>query len=77
MTNIKVKYLFSFRELLGKSEDSVQLQNPTVENVLEKLFKVYGADFKQRIIDPATDQVRFSPAISFSTLEEGTRGGIP
>jgi len=59
MANITVKYLFSFRELLEKPDESVQLKNPTVKKVLEKLFTMHGDEFKQRIIDPATGEVRF------------------
>ncbi len=59
MVNITVKYLFSFRELLGKRHETVQIRNPTVKEVLEELFAMYGDEFKQRIVDPVTGEMRF------------------
>lgn len=72
--NITVKYLFSFRELLGKHNETLHLRNPTVKKVLESLFVMYGYEFKQRVIDPVTGEVRFvcaQPRHSFFSPKAG------
>jgi len=76
MANITVKYLFSFRALLGKRHETVQIRNPTVEKVLEKLFAIYGEEFKQRIVDAATGEVRFTAAQPRNVLFSPKAGHI-
>jgi len=74
MVHITVKYLFSFRELVGKYVESIQVENPTVRRVLEKLFTIYGDEFKQRIVDLNTGEVRFistQPRDIFSSPKPG------
>jgi len=76
MANITVKYLFSFRELLGRHDETLHIKNPSVKKVLEKLFAIYGDELKQRIVDPATGEIRFISAQPRNVLFSPKAGHI-
>lgn len=50
--NVKVRLLGVFRELLGQSSLVVELEKPTVRNVIEVLADSLSAEARRLLIDP-------------------------
>lgn len=62
--HVKVLFLANFKKIVGKKEIIEELNpNSTLRQVLDKLAKRYGKDFKQ-IIDPKTNSVSLEFLVS-------------
>lgn len=56
---VNVKFFALVRELTGKREEVVQLNDQaTVRELLGKLVKEYGAEFQEYLFDPASKEPR-------------------
>jgi molybdopterin converting factor small subunit len=65
-TRIKVIFVGSFREIVGKREIVEEISsNSTLKHVLDKLARRYGRDFKQ-IVDPQTRVVSLEFLVSIN-----------
>ncbi|MEM3506388.1 MAG: MoaD/ThiS family protein [Candidatus Bathyarchaeia archaeon] len=63
---VKVRYLLHLYTFVGnKREEEITIEepNPTIRNVIDKLIKKYGEEFKKMIIDPKTNDIRYYPSI--------------
>lgn len=54
---VKTLYASMFRDITGKTEETIQLERPIVKELLDYLTKVYGKKFKDLVIDPKTGDV--------------------
>lgn len=50
--NVSVKYFNPFREITGKKDELVQLDEPTIAGLVSKLANSYGTRFRQTILSP-------------------------
>ena len=56
---VSVRFFTSLREITGKREETLEFAKDsaaTLEDVLQKLTKKYGKDFKEYVYDQRTDQ---------------------
>lgn len=56
---IRVKGYFNFKEVLGNGGDlAICLEDPTVWRVLELLVEMYGARFRDQVLDAGSGRLK-------------------
>lgn len=58
MTSVKVKFSVVFKDVTGIEETDIEINEKTIENLLEVLIARFGSDFKEKVIDDDTGELR-------------------
>ena len=75
--NVKVKLLGVFRELSGRSQLSVELDEPAVmRKLVKKLAESFSLRFKQALVDPELDASRSNMLILVNGREISVLHGL-
>ena len=75
--NVKVKLLGIFRELYGKDQVIIELEEPTVvRRAIQKLIEGFSDEFKRAIIDPELNDPRPNALILVNRRELSALKGL-
>jgi MoaD family protein len=76
VVKVNVKFLGVFRGLSGKSQFCLELREPNVKTLIQKLVDTFPTDFKRALIDPELEDPRPNALILVNGKEISVLGGL-
>lgn len=55
---VRVDFYFEVKEVVGQSKIEIEIENATLNNLLNELSVKFGRKFKELLFDPESDEIR-------------------